>query len=136
MIWIKYPFIHIIYVMFIAVIHLFVAVESYAQTTSFDLEYFSNIKQQEFKIADKHDGVVNIHSVLWSKGDALTSDHNEYFSDIPHDGGYNHFELRNLERAYDLDAKGDNLGFSKGDLNPVMEDVRTWLELLFINLDI
>ena len=72
-------------------------------------------------------GVVNIHSVLWDKNHNFNDDYNQYNSDIPHDGGYNHFELRNLERAYDLKDNGSDKGFSKGDLNPAMGRVKIWL---------
>ena len=87
-------------------------------------------------IPDKNDGVVTTSSVLWDKSHSFNDDYNIYNSDEPHDGGYNHFELRNLERAYDLDDNGSEEGFSKGDLNPAMNDVKAWLELLFINLNI
>ncbi|MBO6523689.1 MAG: hypothetical protein JJ971_07695 [Balneolaceae bacterium] len=72
---------------------------------------------------EKHDGVVNISSVLWSMGDAFIGDHNQYFSDVPADGGYNHFELRNHKRAYTLPGQ-----FAKGDLNPSMEEVANWIK--------
>lgn len=75
------------------------------------------------QVADKNDGVVNIHSVLWSKGDSFIGDHNQYFDDVPADGGYNHFELRNHKRAYTLPGQ-----FTKGDLNPSMEEVRKWID--------
>lgn len=77
---------------------------------------------------EKHDGVVNISSALWSKGDPFSGDHNEYFSDIPHDGGYNHFELRNYARAYTLPDKNGQKGFKKGDKNPSMEFVEDWIK--------
>lgn len=79
-------------------------------------------RPKEIQIADKNDGVVNIHSVLWSKGDALISDHNQYFDDVSVDGGYNHFELRNHKRAYALPGY-----FNKGDKNPSMEKVEFWI---------
>ncbi|MBO6523686.1 MAG: hypothetical protein JJ971_07680 [Balneolaceae bacterium] len=80
------------------------------------------------KYPEKHDGVVNISSALWSKGDPFSGDHNEYFSDIPHDGGYNHFELRNYARAYTLPDKNGQKGFKKGDKNPSMEFVEDWIK--------
>tara|TARA_R110002124_G_scaffold252177_3_gene417421 strand:- start:1118 stop:2635 length:1518 start_codon:yes stop_codon:yes gene_type:complete len=85
------------------------------------------------KVSDKNDGVVNIHSVLWSKGDAFNSLHNRYFSDVQINangvdvGGYNHFELRNYSRAYELKDKNENIGFLKGSKNPAMERVEDWI---------
>ena len=81
-------------------------------------------------------GVVNIHSVLWSKGDAFENDHNRYFSDVQINvngvdvGGYNHFELRNHKRAYELKDKNENIGFLKGSKNPAMEEVENWVRSL------
>jgi|GEM_PF-1120725 pimeloyl-ACP methyl ester carboxylesterase len=80
-------------------------------------------RTETVQIADKNDGVVNIHSVLWSKGDSFNGDHNQYFDDVPADGGYNHFELRNHKRAYTLPGQ-----FAKGDLNPSMEEVSKWID--------
>lgn len=80
-------------------------------------------RTETVQIADKNDGVVNIHSVLWSKGDSFIGDHNQYFDDVPADGGYNHFELRNHKRAYTLPGQ-----FAKGDLNPSMEEVSKWID--------
>jgi len=83
----------------------------------------SIIEYKEFPIADKNDGVVNIHSVLWKEGQALISTHNQYFDDIPADGGYNHFELRNYKRAYTLPGV-----FNKGDINPSLEKAELWIK--------
>lgn len=82
-------------------------------------------------VPDKHDGVVNIHSVLWTKGDGLTSSNNQLFDDIAYDGGYNHFELRNYARAYNLPSNENGEGFSKGDKNPAMEFAKNWAGGLF-----
>lgn len=89
------------------------------------------ISEVSISLPDKHDGVVNIQSVLWSEGDALSDDFNEYFSDIPHDGGYNHFELRNHKRVYDLPSNGAQPGFAKGDPNPSVEFAANWIRLRF-----
>ncbi|MEO9884943.1 MAG: hypothetical protein ABJR05_12090 [Balneola sp.] len=89
-----------------------------------------------YPVPDKNDGVVTTKSVLWDKNHTFNDDYNQYNSDVPHDGGYNHFELRNLERAYDLKDNGSAKGFSEGDLNPAMEDVRIWLKALFQRLGI
>ena len=42
-------------------------------------------------------------------------------------GGYNHFELRNHKRAYELKDKNENIGFLKGSKNPAMERVEDWI---------
>jgi hypothetical protein len=78
------------------------------------------------KVPDKHDGVVNIHSALWSKNDAFTDDNNRLFDDVPADGGYNHFELRNYARHYTLKENGAVV-FSKGSKNPSMEEAENWI---------
>jgi len=99
------------------------------------------------KIADKSDGVVNIHSVLWSADDDFNNLNNRYFSDVEIDengndvGGYNHFELRHYYRPYSLPGIGengyafekggrDNSGVQFGDINPSMEFVREWIRNL------
>jgi hypothetical protein len=89
-----------------------------------------------YPVPDKNDGVVTTKSVLWDKNHTFNDDYNQYNSDVPHDGGYNHFELRNLERAYDLKDNGSAKGFSEGDLNPSMDNVKTWLKDLFQRLGI
>ena len=43
-------------------------------------------------------------------------------------GGYNHFELRNYARAYDLPDNGTQKGFKKGEPNPSMLFVRNWID--------
>ena len=76
------------------------------------------------KHADKSDGVVNIHCVLWSAEDGFDNDpNNSYFSDLGDEGGYNHFELRNYERLYTLPGV-----FNKGDRNPPMEELQKWID--------
>lgn len=75
------------------------------------------------KHADKNDGVVNRHSVLWSSNDEFDDLNNLYFDDVPIDGGYNHFELCHYERPYTLPGV-----FDKGDLNPPMEDLEEWIK--------
>jgi hypothetical protein len=88
-------------------------------------------KEYTVKYPEKHDGVVNISSALWSKGDGFIDTNNRLFGDIPHDGGYNHFELRNYARAYDLPDNGGQRGFKKGDPTPSMEYARNWIYELF-----
>lgn len=80
-----------------------------------------------FQVADKNDGVVNINSVLWSKGDAFDDANNLFMSDAPYNGGYNHFEIRNYKRAYSLPSSNGNPGFSEGDVNPAMLRVENWI---------
>ncbi len=46
-------------------------------------------------ISRKHDGVIERESGLWHDHDQFVDDHNRLFDDVPEDGGYNHFELRN-----------------------------------------
>lgn len=96
------------------------------------------------KQADKNDGVVTTHSVLWSADDTFNDPNNRFFSDIEIDengndvGGYNHFELRHYYRPYSLPGNGPNgFAFEKGgrndsgvqfgDKNPSMEFVENWL---------
>lgn len=74
------------------------------------------------QIADKNDGVVNIHSALWSANDSFGDRNNRYFSDVPADGGYNHFELRNYARDYDLEGQ-----FEVGDESPPMQFAKNWI---------
>ena len=99
------------------------------------------------KHADKSNGVVNIHSVLWSADDDFNNLNNRYFSDVEIDengndvGGYNHFELRHYYRPYSLPGFGENgYAFEKGgrnnngvqfgDKNPSMEFVEIWVDNL------
>lgn len=79
------------------------------------------------KHADKSDGVVNTESVLWSAGDSFDDSHNEYFADTGEDGGYNHFELRNYERGYDLERSNGTYVFRKGQIAPQFEFMREWV---------
>jgi hypothetical protein len=84
------------------------------------------------KHADKSDGVVNIHSALWSSDDTFDNDpNNSYFSDLGEDGGYNHFELRNYERGYDLKRADGTYVFKKGDRADQYDKIYQWLDLLF-----
>jgi pimeloyl-ACP methyl ester carboxylesterase len=106
------------------------------------------------KIADKNDGVVNIHSVLWSDDDSFNNiendPNNQYFPDVVIDnngndvGGWNHFELRHYWRPYSLPGNGsDGYAFKKGgrnpngttfgDKNPSMEFVENWIRDLKSN---
>ena len=82
------------------------------------------------KHADKSDGVVNIHSALWSADDAFDDLNNEYFDDSGEAGGYNHFELRNYKRGYDLERSDGTFVFRKGHIAPQFEFMRDWVELL------
>lgn len=81
----------------------------------------------------KNDGVVSILSARWSADDGLDDLNNEYFDDVAEDGGYNHFELRNYERAYDLKAKNGSYLFRKGDRAPQYDKIVDWLKTLFSN---
>ncbi len=82
----------------------------------------------------KNDGVVSNLSARWSADDQLDNDpNNSYFDDVDEDGGYNHFELRNYERAYDLKAKNGSYLFRKGDRAPQYDKIYVWLDNLFKN---
>ena len=81
----------------------------------------------------KNDGVVSILSARWSADDGLDDLNNEYFDDVDEDGGYNHFELRNYERAYDLKAENGSYLFRKGDRAPQYDKIYVWLDNLFKN---
>lgn len=84
------------------------------------------------KHADKSDGVVNIHSALWSADDGFDNDpNNSYFSDLGDEGGYNHFELRNYERSYDLKRANGSYVFQKGDRADQYDTIVAWLGDLF-----
>jgi hypothetical protein len=87
-------------------------------------EYITKTTQVE--VPTKNDGVITIESGLWSKNDKLVDDHNRYFSDIPEDGGYNHFELRNYARQYTLPGV-----FKEGDKNPSMQAAENWIKSSF-----
>lgn len=92
-------------------------------------------KSSQVKVPVKHDGVVTTHSVLWSKTDNFNDLNNIYMKDVNitprgDDGGYNHFELRNYERAYTLKENGQVV-FSEGNPNPAMEEAEDWLKGLF-----
>lgn len=83
------------------------------------------------RYADKTDGVVNIHSVLWSADDQFGDNENSYFDDVAEDGGYNHFELRNYERGYDLKRNDGSFVFQKGERAPQYDKIYQWLYDLF-----
>ncbi len=85
------------------------------------------------KHADKSDGVVNIHSALWSADDGFDDLNNEYFDDLGEDGGYNHFELRNYERGYDLKRADGTFVFNKGDRADQYDKISEWLRALLGN---
>jgi pimeloyl-ACP methyl ester carboxylesterase len=85
----------------------------------------------QMKTSVKNDGVVNIHSALWSANDTFDDDHNVYMKDVHltslgDDGGYNHFELRNYARDYTLEENG-KVVFKKGVINPAMEEAEDWI---------
>ena len=86
------------------------------------------------KHADKSDGVVNIHNALWSADDAFDDLNNEYFDDLGDDGGYNHFELRNYERGYNLKRANGSYIFKKGDRSKQYLKIIDWLGGLFNNI--
>ena len=79
----------------------------------------------------KNDGVVSNLSARWSADDQLDGNENSYFDDVDEDGGYNHFELRNYERAYDLKAENGSYLVRKGDRAPQYDKIVDWLRDLF-----
>ncbi|MCH2450694.1 MAG: GPI inositol-deacylase [Gracilimonas sp.] len=79
-------------------------------------------KYMQMLVSDKHDGVVTTYSGLWHDDDSFGDLNNRLFDDVPADGGYNHFELRNHKRAYTLPGQ-----FNEGDVNPSMLFARNWL---------
>ena len=81
----------------------------------------------------KNDGVVSNLRARWSADDQLDDNENSYFDDMDEDGGYNHFELRNYERAYDLKAENGSYLFRKGDRAPQYDKIVDWLKTLFSN---
>ncbi|MCP9292256.1 hypothetical protein [Gracilimonas sediminicola] len=107
-------------------------------TRSFDDDCSQN-PEGEFRnttyyqyIADKNDGVVNIHNALWHSNDTFDDLNNIYMKDVHlnadglDQGGYNHFELRNYARQYKLKENG-LVVFKAGDPNPAMDEVRDWI---------
>ncbi|MCP9292254.1 hypothetical protein [Gracilimonas sediminicola] len=104
-------------------------VEDCSQNPDGEIRYVT----QEVKLPDKSDWVVNINSVVWSEGDNLESTHNFYMNDTDEDGGYNHFELRNYDRAYTLKRSDGSIVFAKGSENPAMKRTETWLSDLLRN---
>lgn len=91
------------------------------------------------KHAAKSDGVVNIHSALWSADDGFNDLNNSYYPDVllnengDDEGGFNHFELRNYERGYQL-KDGNTIVFEKGDRAPQYDKIVDWLDILFNTL--
>lgn len=96
-------------------------------------------RMKKIQIPDKNDGVINIHSGLWSENDNFDDLHNIYMKDVEinekglDEGGYNHFELRNYERAYKLEENGQVV-FSIGDENESMKEAKEWLQQVLLNL--
>lgn len=72
--------------------------------------------------------------MLWSEGDTFDDENNIFMSDVQINangvdvGGYNHFELRNHKRAYELRGNNGIIGFLKNDPNPAMERVENWVK--------
>ena len=63
----------------------------------------------------------NIYGALMSQFDNDTFEVDSYFDDGYEYGGYNHFELRNYERGYDL-KRNDGLVIQKGERAPQFYD--------------
>jgi len=50
------------------------------------------------------------------------------------ESGYNHFELRNYERGYDLKRSNGSYVFRKGERAPQYDKIYEWLDTLFNTL--
>ena len=76
------------------------------------------------RIPEKTDLVVTPNYAVWSPGQQ-PNDRNANFlyDDTEPDGGYNHFEIRRMNRAYTLPGV-----FEKGDITPPMRGVREWFQ--------
>lgn len=85
----------------------------------------SSIMHPAFSAPTKNDVLIGPEYAVWSPGqDPLVSNGlNFYYSDVPADGGYNHFELRRHKRAYTLPGV-----FTAGQVAPPMGQAATWLE--------
>lgn len=76
------------------------------------------------RIPEKTDLVVTPQYAIWSKGqDPNDQIVNFLYDDTGADGGYNHFEIRRMNRAYTLDDV-----FQAGEITPPMDEVRDWFQ--------
>jgi hypothetical protein len=84
-----------------------------------------------FLIPTKNDVLIGPDYAVWNPGEDPEDDNgvNSFYSDTEPDGGYNHFELRRMKRAYSLEGV-----FEQGDYAPPMHDATTWLEELWQNI--
>ena len=80
------------------------------------------------RIPEKTDLVVTPMYAVWSPGQSPNDRNvNFLYDDTEPDGGYNHFEIRRMNRAYTLPDV-----FERGDITPPMDDVRAWFnEVVF-----
>jgi hypothetical protein len=82
---------------------------------------------------------VRFISPLAAKNDGFNNLNNRYFPDVllnnngEDEGGFNHFELRNYERGYQLKKNG-NIVFDVGDRAPQYDKIIDWLDALFNTL--
>jgi hypothetical protein len=75
------------------------------------------------QIATKNDGLLTPESCVWDPGSSLTDNpKNQYYDDVPADGGYNHFELKRYRRNYTLPGV-----FNAGDYAPPMRQAALWI---------
>jgi hypothetical protein len=73
--------------------------------------------------ATKNDGLLTPESCVWDPGRSLTDNpKNQYYDDVPADGGYNHFELKRYRRNYTLPGV-----FNAGDYAPPMKEAADWI---------
>lgn len=81
------------------------------------------------RIPEKTDLVVTPMYAVWSPGQRPNDRNvNFLYDDTEPDGGYNHFEIRRMNRAYTLPRV-----FERGQITPPMDDVREWFERFVFN---
>lgn len=84
-----------------------------------------------FLIPTKNDVLIGPDYAVWNPGDDPAADDgiNKFYSDLETGGGYNHFELRRMRRAYTEPGV-----FEEGDYAPPMYDASQWLGEVWQNL--
>jgi hypothetical protein len=76
------------------------------------------------RLPEKTDLIVTPMYAVWSPGQSPNDQNvNFLYDDTEPDGGYNHFEIRRMNRAYTLPDV-----FERGQITPPMDDVRRWFE--------
>lgn len=84
--------------------------------------YQTTMQTVTVRIPEKTDLVVTPMYAVWSPGQSPNDRNVNYlYDDTEPDGGYNHFEIRRMNRAYTLPDV-----FERGDITPPMDDVDLW----------